>query len=133
MFIGPTLTLEQLNKFLNKRLQDEEHHIGEVSRQINDLRNEMKHTQKTILDNNRTEVNPNYISLQEKFNAKLKLLDESNDTIEFLNDRIDQLESIEKDPLHSKEMKYKKITLSSNDCLMLGVPQDFNFEKETIS
>lgn len=128
MLIGPTLTLAQLEEKMKEKLYDIKMGRSKQVKNLQALQQEIQATPKMLYDGEKEQryANPRYVELFNQFQQEEKELKESEATQEFIEKRLEELEDIED---RSKgrgnvDKQKDKITLTLNDCLMLGITEE---------
>ena len=125
MLIGPTITLEDLEKHMSEKLNENKMELNKIGKETAKLRQKFQTTPKmTTEDDGDTVVNPEFLRLKEVIEANEKRVMEINDQNEFIEIRIADLEEIEDKSLGKVDKKKARITLTLNDCLMLGISDE---------
>ncbi|KAF2421721.1 hypothetical protein [Bacillus subtilis] len=130
MLVGPSITLEKLEKHLKDRLFEIRMEIPKLKKEFVQLQNDFKQIPRVINETNHDKVeervNPDFISIPEKFKAVEERIKELQEQEVHMQEKLDELDDIEERSVGKNNIdksKYK-ITLTLNDCLMLGIELD---------
>lgn len=130
MLVGPSITLEKLEKHLKDRLFEIRMEIPKLKKEFVQLQSDFKQIPRVINETNHDKVeervNPDFISIPEKFKAVEERIKELQEQEVHMQEKLDELDDIEERSVGKNNIdksKYK-ITLTLNDCLMLGIELD---------
>ncbi|MBU5262159.1 hypothetical protein [Bacillus atrophaeus] len=130
MLVGPSITLEKLEKHLKDRLFEIRMEIPKLKKEFVQLQSDFKQIPRVINETNHDKVeervNPDFISIPEKFKAVEERIKELQEQEVHMQEKLDELDDIEEKSVGKNNIdksKYK-ITLTLNDCLMLGIELD---------
>ncbi|MCD7910920.1 hypothetical protein KC480_05195 [Bacillus velezensis] len=127
MLIGPSITLEKLEEHLKERLYKIRMEIPKLKKEFVQLQEDFKEIPRvineTVHDKVEERVNPEFINIPEKFKSTEEKIKELQEQEALIQEKLGELEDIEERSLGKNNIdksKYK-ITLTLNDCLMLGI------------
>ncbi|WAT23600.1 hypothetical protein O0R52_21630 (plasmid) [Bacillus halotolerans] len=130
MLVGPSITLEKLEKHLKDRLFEIRMEIPKLKKEFVQLQSDFKQIPRVINETNHDKVeervNPDFITIPEKFKAVEERIKELQEQEVHMQEKLDELDDIEERSVGKNNIdksKYK-ITLTLNDCLMLGIELD---------
>lgn len=124
MLIGPSITLDKLEKHMNDRVYEIKMELPKLQKEFNRLRGEFKLVPRTVENEEGEEVtNPDFLAIPKNMEQVEKQIKELQEQQVFMEEKIVELSTIEE---RSKgrgniDKSKEKITLSLNDCLRLGI------------
>lgn len=127
MLVGPSITLEDLEVHMRDRIYEMKMELPKLQKEFSHLREEFKRVKRTsIVEKEGKEIeimNPEFVEIPDKMKEieiKIKNYQEQQ---EFMEGKIDELETIEERSKgrNNIDKANTKITLTLNDCLMLGI------------
>lgn len=128
MLVGPSITLEKLEKHMADKLYEIKLALPKKIKEFDQLRVDFKKIPRLIIETNNGEekevVNPEFKSIPDQMKALENEIKEMQDRQDLLEEKMAELETIE-DRAFAKGLKFdkkeRKITLSLNDSLALGI------------
>lgn len=130
MLVGPSITLEKLEQHLKDRLYEIRMKIPKLKKEFAQLQNDFKQIPRVVNETNHDKVeervNPDFINIPEKFRAVEEQIKELQEQEVHIQEKLDELEDIEERSVgkNNIDKSKEKITLTLNDCLMLGIELD---------
>lgn len=122
MLIGPTLSLVKLEEHMEQKISDNKMEMNELSKKLGKLKEELAATSKFTLDEEGDRiVNSRYVEVIEEFETGKKTLEEMVASNDFMVKRLEEIEDLANAPGNKINKETYKITLSLNDCILLGV------------
>ena len=127
MLVGPSITLEKLEQHLKDRIYEIRMEIPKLKKEFAQLQNDFKQIPRVINDVNHDKVeervNPDFVKIPEKFKAVEEQIKELQEQEIHIQEKLQELEDIEERSKgkNNIDKSKHKITLTLNDCLMLGI------------
>lgn len=125
MLIGPTLTLEKLEEHLIKEEVANKREIDDLARELNILQGGVTNTDKVVRDEEGTRIeNPKFKKVLKEFEDKEEEYISLNEKQDFIKAKLVELKAVEDYSQGIVNKEKDTITLTLNDCVMLGVKVD---------
>lgn len=121
MIIGPTLTLEELEEQLTVNVEKLRRELNDLDRKLAELQHEANSTNPYIYKDGERVKNENYQIVQENLRKVYQEIVDGTERLDFMKEKLSELETIEEDSQGRVVKSRDKITLSLNDCLLLGI------------
>lgn len=122
MLIGPTITLAELEKHMEAQKSKNSKEINELARDLEMVHQELNGISMYVRDEKGDRVvNPRYTELKEEFREKEKRYENLIQSNDFIKEKLDEIEDLEIQTNGQFNKEKEKITLSLNDCVLLGV------------
>jgi len=126
MLIGISLTLKELEEKMQDKLKEINKEYDQLAGKVMKLEQEIKQIPSYTTDDKGAVIS-NEVELTKKndeFRSAFRKLEELNEQIEFINKKLEELDHIEEDSKGAIKKESHVITLSLNDCLLLGVEEN---------
>lgn len=127
MLVGPSITLEDLEEHMRDRIYEMKMELPKLQKEFSHLREEFKSVRRTsVVEKEGKEVeimNPEFVEIPDKMKEIETQIKNYQEQQEFMESKIDELETIEERSKgrNNIDKANTKITLTLNDCLMLGI------------
>ncbi|WP_222860457.1 hypothetical protein [Virgibacillus salexigens] len=116
--------MEKLENHMEAQKVANNKDINDLTKELIVLSDEYQATRKYITDEEGEKIiNPDFVKTKASYDEKENLLEERRNSNAFINAKLEELAVIEENSGGKIDKSKEKITLTLNDCLLLGVKE----------